>query len=118
MMRMNAIALVNSGARRFTRGKKKRRWLGNSRGFTTRKLASDETCSCVVVHFSFLDSLYGHWEVGRRPIRYSDLGVAATFRAVAQRDLVPRTALHRRPVGRQRDQVIADSGDLLDQVLA
>ena len=39
-------------------------------------------------------------------------------RSVAQRDLVLRLALHPRPIGLQRDQVVADSGDLLDQVLA
>jgi len=39
-------------------------------------------------------------------------------RPVAQRDLGTWPALHRRTVGRQRDQIVADAGDLLDQVLA
>ena len=37
---------------------------------------------------------------------------------VAECDLVLRPALHRRPVSLQREQVVANSGNLLDQVLA
>ena len=39
-------------------------------------------------------------------------------RAVAQRDLVLGPSLHRRPVRLQRDQIVADGGNLFDQVLA
>ena len=39
-------------------------------------------------------------------------------RAVAQRDLVLGPSLHRRPICLQRDQIVADAGNLLDQVLA
>ena len=39
-------------------------------------------------------------------------------RPVAQRDLVTWPSLHRRPVRLQRDQVVADASNLLDQVLA
>jgi len=39
-------------------------------------------------------------------------------RPVAQRDLVLGPALHRRAVSRQRDQIVAGAGNLLDQVLA
>ena len=35
-----------------------------------------------------------------------------------QRDLVLGPALHRRPVRLQRDEVVADGGNLLDQVFA
>ena len=39
-------------------------------------------------------------------------------RPVAQRDLGTWPALHRRTVGCERDQIVADGGNLLDQVLA
>src|SRR6476646_9801887 len=39
-------------------------------------------------------------------------------RPVAQRDLVLGPALHRRAVSRQRDQIVADGGNLHHQVLA
>ena len=39
-------------------------------------------------------------------------------RPVAQRDLVLGPSLHRRPICLQRDQIVADGGNLLDQVLA
>ena len=39
-------------------------------------------------------------------------------RPVAQRDLVLWPSLHRRAVSLQRDQIVADAGNLLDQVLA
>ena len=39
-------------------------------------------------------------------------------RPIAQRDFDVRPALHRRPVSLQRDEVVADGGNLLDQGLA
>lgn len=39
-------------------------------------------------------------------------------RPVAERDLLLRPALHRRTIGRQRDEVVTNGGNLLDEVLA
>ena len=39
-------------------------------------------------------------------------------RPIAQRDLGTWPALHRRPVSLQRDQIVADAGNLFNQVLA